>query len=376
MQRGCGPVKTIRALTIATLISALLLCVPTFLAAQTPPAPPPTVMIHTIAEKDVTPEFQYVGRIEAKSTVAIRARVEGFLQERSFEEGRMVKKGQRLFTIEKAPYEIIVEQRKADLASAEATLANATSTFKRKEKLRPGAVVSEASLDESKANKLTAEANVLKAKAALRSAELDLSYTDITSPIEGKMSAEAYSVGSLVGPSSDPLATVTSVDPIYVTIGISEKQMINARKRGIDIENPPVAPQLRLSDESVYDQPGEFNYLSPSVNQGTDTITARAEFPNAQGVLIPGQFVTVVIRPKQKETSIVVPQIAVQRDSEGYFVLVINRDNKVEVRRIQAERQDGTDWVVSDGLVTGEKVIVDGIQKVRPQMTVKPVPAS
>ena len=152
--------------------------------------------------------------------------------------------------------------------------------------------------------------------------------------------------------------------------------MIDARKRGIDLKNPPVAPFLRLSDGTDYKLPGAFNYLSPDVNQSTDTITARAQFPNPNGVLLPGQFVTVVIRPKQTERSIVVPQVAVQRDSEGYFVLVVDREDKVEVRRITAERQVETDWVVSNGLATGERVIIDGIQKVRPTMVVKPVKAS
>lgn len=340
------------------------------------PPPTPAVTVHTVVEKDVTPEFQYVGRVAAKSTVQIRARVSGFLEKRSFDEGGQVTKGQRLFVIEKEPYQIVVEQRKADLAGANATLVNAEASFKRKKSLRTGDIVSAASLDEARAAKLTAEAEVLKAKAALRAAELDLSYTDVTTPIEGKISAAGYSVGNLVGTDSNPLATVTSVDPIYVNIGVSEKQLIDARKRGIDLENPPVAPSLKLSDGSNYDHPGEFNYLSPDVNQSTDTITARAQFPNPGGILVPGEFVTVVIRPKETEKSIVVPQIAVQRDSEGYFVLVVDRADKVEVRRIQTARQEGSDWVVSNGLVTGERVITDGIQKVRPEMTVKPVPAA
>lgn len=336
----------------------------------------PSVIVHDIAEKDVTPEFRYVGRIVAVDTVAIRARVSGTLEKRNFVEGRIVEKGQVLFSIEKAPYEVVVDQRKAELASAEAKLVNAAADFKRKKSLEGRDVVSEASLDQSRADKLSAEAEVLKAKAALRAAELDLGYTTVVSPISGRISTANYSVGNLVGSSSDPLATVTSVDPVYVTIGVSEKQMIAARKRGIDLKNPPVAPSLRLSDGTDYEQPGAFNYLSPEVNQSTDTITARAQFPNPKGVLLPGQFVTVVIRPKQTERSIVVPQVAVQRDSEGYYVLIVDRANKVEVRRITATRQDGTDWVVSNGLATGERVIVDGIQKVRPTMVVNPVKAS
>ncbi|MEM7748943.1 MAG: efflux RND transporter periplasmic adaptor subunit [Pseudomonadota bacterium] len=336
----------------------------------------PSVIVQTIEEKDVTPEFRYVGRVVAVDTVSIRARVSGILEKRNFIEGRTVKKGQVLFEIERAPYQVVVDQRKAELISAKAKLVNAEADFKRKSSLQGRNVVSEASLDESRAGKLSAEADVLKAQAALRAAELDLGYTTIESPIDGKISTSNYSVGNLVTTTSDPMATITSIDPVYVTIGVSEKQMIDARKRGIDLKNPPVAPFLRLSDGTNYNLPGAFNYLSPDVNQSTDTITARAQFPNPKGVLLPGQFVTVVIRPKKTERSIVVPQVAVQRDSEGYFVLVVDRENKVEVRRITAKRQVETDWVVSNGLATGERVIVDGIQKVRPTMVVKPVQAS
>jgi len=340
--------------------------------AQKPKATVPSVMVQTIKERDVTPEFQYVGRVVAVSTVEIRARVQGVIEKREFIEGRTVRKGQLLFSIERAPYEVVVQQRKAELASAKATLTNAQADFKRKKSLLGRNVVSEASLDQARAANLTAEANVLKAEAVLRAAELDLGYTRITSPITGKISTAAYSVGNLVGSNSNPLATVTSVDPVYVEVGVSEKELIGVRKKGIDLKNPSVAPSLRLSDGSKYALPGEFDYLSPSVNQSTDTVIARAKFPNPKGILLPGEFVTVVVRPKTIERSITVPQIAVQRDSKGYFVLVVDRENKVEVRRIQAVRQTGADWVVSNGLATGERVIVQGIQKVRPDMTVKP----
>ena len=345
------------------------------LAQQSDPAPP-SVIVQAIEEKDVTPEFRYVGRVVATDTVSIRARVQGTLEARNFVEGSIVEKGQLLFSIEKPPYEVVVDQRKAELASAKATVVNATADFTRQKSLEGQEFASEAKLDQAKAAKLTAEADVLKAEAALRAAELDLGYTNLTSPITGKISTANYSVGNLVSANSDPLATVTSMDPVYVTIGVSEKDMLETRKRGIDLKNPPVAPTLRLSDGSSYDQPGAFNYLSPDVNQSTDTIVARAQFANPKGILLPGQFVTVVIRPKETERSIVVPQVAVQRDGQGYYVLVIDRENKVEVRRIEADRQVGTDWVVSSGLVTGERVIVDGIQKVRPAMVVNPVKAT
>ncbi len=335
-----------------------------------------SVIVEDIIEKDVTPEYRHVGRVVAINTVTIRARVQAVIENRNFTEGHIVKKGDLLFTLEKLPFEVVVDQRKADLAAAEANLVNANANFERIKKLRRRDAASQADLDEAKATKLTAEAEVLRAKAALKAAELDLSYTEIYSPIDGKISTATYSTGNLVSSNSEPLATITSVDPVYVTINLSEKNMIEARKRGIDLENPPVAPTLRLSDGSEYEFPGEFNYLSPDVNQSTDTVIARAQFPNHKGILLAGQFVTVVVRPKETIEAVVVPQIAVQRDSEGYFVLVVNRANKVEVRRITADRQIDTDWVVSDGLVSGEKIITQGIQKVRPEMIVNPISAT
>lgn len=361
---------------VTSIFVALALIAPQVASAQQPQVRPPSVIVQTIEEKDVTPEYRYVGRVVATNTVDIRARVQGILETRNFTEGHRVEKDQLLFSIEKAPYEAVVAQRKAELAGAEAKRVNANADFARKQELEGREFASKAALDLARAEKLSAEADVLKAKAALRAAELDLGYTDIKSPIAGKINIAKYSVGNLVGSNSEPLATVTSVDPVYVTIGVGEKAMIDVRKKGIDLKNPPVAPTLRLSDGSIYERAGEFNYLSPDVDQSTDTILARAEFPNPDGVLLPGQFVTVVIRPKETERSIVVPQVAVQRDSEGYFVLVVDRENKVEVRRIEADRQIETNWVVSSGLATGEKVIVDGIQKVRPEMVVNPAAAT
>jgi membrane fusion protein (multidrug efflux system) len=340
-------------------------------AAQTAPS----VIVAPVVARDVTPQFEHVGRVEAIKTVDLRARVEGFLEKRGFREGAEIKKGALLFVIENAPYEVIVQERKADLAVAEATLRNADSDFKRKSSLVKRGNVSAASLDNSRATLDGARATVLKVKAALRQASLDLGYTEIRSPIAGKISRARYSVGNLVGPTSEPLATVTSIDPIYVTIAISEKQLIEARKRGIDIDNPPVTPSLILTDGSAYSHGGNFDYLAPTVDQTTDTVIARAVFPNPKRVLLPGQFVTVVVRQKIAVSKLTAPQSSVQQDSRGHFVLVITRDNKVELRRITVGNQIEMDWIVENGLASGERIIVQGVQKVRPDMTVNPVAA-
>ncbi len=365
-----------RPLVITSLYVALGaagLAVPLGPVAAQESAQPPSVIVAPAERRDITPKFSYLGRVEAVDTVELRARVSGFLEKRNFREGTEIKAGDVLFEIERDTYEITVQQRQADLTGAKATLENAQADFARKETLVKRGTASEASLDSSRAERGTARASVLQAEAALRAANLDLSYTEVISPIKGKISRARYSVGNFVDPNSEPLATVISLDPIYVTIAVSEKQLIEARREGINLDNPVVAPSLQLSDGSFYDHPGEFDYLDSTVNRSTDTVTARAVFPNPERLLLPGEFVTVVVRQKTPQSAVVIPQSSVQKDQKGYFVLIVDRADKVEVRRVSMGEQTEMDWIVNDGLTEGERVIVQGLQKVQPEMLVNPV---
>ena len=344
-------------------------------AAQSAPSDAPSVIVASAERRDVTPSFFYVGRVEAVETVELVARVEGFLERRDFREGGDVEKGDLLFLIEPAPYRIAVEQREADLAGAHATLKNAEEDFARKETLVERKTLARAVLGEARAALGTSRAAVQQAQAALRRARLDLSYTEVISPISGQISQAAYSVGAFVRPGDGALATVTSTDPVHVTIAVPEKDLIEARRQGIDLENPPVAPSLLLSDGSAYEHAGEFDYLDPSVDQATDTLLARAVFPNPERVLLPGQFVTVIVRQKQPVSAVVIPQAAVQKDQQGHFVLVVDRAGRAGIRRVALGEQTGTEWVVSEGLAEGERVVVQGLQKIRPDMVVNPVEA-
>ncbi len=326
---------------------------------------PPTVVVEEMTLSDITPSFEFVGRAEAVSSVELRARVEGFLEARNFLEGTPVAKDTPLFVIEKAPYEITLQQRQADLAGARATLANAQSDFDRKAALLARNTVSQATVDQARATLGSAQAAVQLAEAAVARAELDLTYTEVKSPIDGVISAAAYDVGNLVNPGSGPLATVTSVDPIHVTIEVSDRDMVQVRRQGLDLENPPVAPTLILSDGRRYPHEGEFNYLAPSVNPNTDTITSRAVFPNPGGLLLPGQLVSVAVSQKEPIRAFRVAQSAVQEDREGYFVLVVTANDTVAVKRISVEIQIENDWLVSQGLEPGDRVIVRGLQKAR-----------
>ena len=357
----------------AATIAALALLFATGALAQSNPEPP-SVVVAAVERRDVTPGFSYVGRVEAIETVELVARVEGFLEQRNFREGGDVKAGDLLFLIEQAPYQIAVEQREADLAGASATLKNAEEDFTRKEALVKRKTLARSALDQARAALGAARAAVQQAQAALRRARLDLSYTKVISPIAGRISRATYSVGSFVRPNDGALATVTSIDPVHVNIAVTERDLLQVRRQGIiDLDNPRVAPSLLLSDASAYEHVGEFNYLDPGVDQATDTILARAVFPNPGRVLLPGQFVTVIVRQKQPVSAVVIAQAAVQEDQQGYFVLVVDRANRVAIRRITLGEQIDTEWIVSDGLAEGERVVVQGLQKIRPDMIVNPV---
>lgn len=357
--------------TFKTALLMILATISIGAVAQQPPLA--SVIVQTVTNQDVTDSFQLVGRIEAQHKVDIRARVSGFLTKRAFQEGGNVEAGQLLFEIEPDVYQLQVQQAEAELASAKANLSQTDADLKRQKNLIKRGVASQADFDKSKAAQLISKANVLKAQVQLKKAQLDLSYTKIYSPITGKVAREKYSVGNLLSSSSEILTTVTSMDPIYVTLAVSEKSMLDARRRGIDLKNPPVAPTIKLSDGSIYSEQGNFDYMDTSVNTSTDTILVRAEFSNTKGLLLPGELVQVVISKKQKQMQITVKQSSVQKDKQGYYVLVVDNENKVSVRRITVGPQINGQWVVLSGLEEGERVIIEGLQKVKAGSNVSPI---
>lgn len=340
-------------------------------AATTAPAaaaPPPVVMVMTVQPTEITPGVQFNGRVVAVDEVELRARVTGFLQQRQFEEGADVATGDLLFVLEKDQYQAVVDQRQAEVASAEADKANTAAQLQRGEELVKNGNIPKSEVDLRRAADLMAAASIQEAQAALEQASINLGYTEIHAPLAGRIGRAAFSVGNLVGPDSGVLATIVNQDPIYVTFPVSQRQLMDYRREHGDA-GPPVV-KVTLPDGSVYDQTGEIDFLDVQVDQGTDTVTVRAELPNPERTLVDGQFVSVRVEAGMPEPVLTVPQAALQVDQAGPYVLVVGDGDKVEARRVTLGESEGTLAVVQDGLKEGERVIVDGIQKVRPGMAV------
>ncbi|KQV80003.1 efflux RND transporter periplasmic adaptor subunit [Rhizobium sp. Root1220] len=345
------------------------------LAAQTEP----TVGVREVAIADVSPKHEFVGRVEAVDAVDVRARIEGFIQSRLFAEGQVVRKDQDLFLIDKRASEIALADAKAGLASAQATLADARRRLERNQSLS-SQTVSRATLEESQAASENAAANVLSAQARVEQAELNLSFTRVSSPLDGRIGAAALSVGSFVNASSPALARVVAIDPIRVVFSVSDRSILELRAAaggiGKDELAKRFAPGLRLSNGQNYEQAGEIEFFGNEIDEQTGTLAIRTLFPNPQALLIPGQFVTVVISEVEQKLRPVVPLGVVQQDREGKYVLLVNEQSEAVVRRIKVSEQSEGSWIVEDGLKGGETLIVEGLQNVSEGSRVKATPAS
>lgn len=339
-----------------------------------PSQPLPSVIIAPVSTKDVSSSVVFVGQAQAFQRVEFRARVAGILEERSFVEGASINQGDVLFGIEKAEYLAARQRAQANLESALATQLEADEQLKRYQVLQERGTASEASLDEAKAVAARAAASVSGAKAELAQVELNLEYTQIRSPISGVIGRSTVDVGNLIGPDSGVLATIVDIDPIQVVFSVSEKSFLEfKREQQKSGKIREVTPRLKLADGSMYQHPGEINFVSNEVDSTTGTIQVRVDFPNPDGFVLPGQYVNVILIAKDPEQQVVVPQAAVQTNQSGPFVLTVNGENTVGIRKISTGQLVGTEIVVTDGLSAGETIIIEGIQKVRPGAKVNPV---
>ncbi len=333
--------------------------------------PPPAVSVTPVVSRQITETGDYVGRITAIDKVDIVARVPGFIEERNFTEGQQVKKGELLFRIEQATYKAAVEQARATLARAKATEINAKLQLERGKELLRNNNIPQATVDQRAADEAAAQASVLEAQAALEQAEINLGYTMIRSPIDGRIGLATFTVGNLVQPSSGKLATIVSQDPIYVIFQVSQRNVLEYRRRAAESDkNTHVTIHIKLPNGTVYPHSGLSNFLDVQVDSTTDTVAVRAQVPNPEGLLIPGGVVGVTVERGAPRSALTIPQSAVLLDQAGRYVLVVDAAKKAEQRRITTGVEQGRNVVVTQGLKEGELVIVEGIQKVRPGQVV------
>lgn len=347
-------------------------------SAAGPPGPgegaPPLVTVAPVTLQDVNPPVEYVGHVEPIQVVDIRARVEGFLEQVNFREGNFVQAGDLLYVIEQDLYQAKVDADRARVAQAQAALTRARQYLKRVQTVRSGGV-SATDIDNAVAEELGARAQLQEAQATLERSELDLGYTTLKAPISGRIGRTAFTRGNLVGPTSGPLARIVQLNPIRVVYSISENDLSAVHSALKDADqrrkNALLVPRIRLADGEVYNGAGKIDFVNNEVDPSTGTIAVRAVFDNPDGLLLPGQYATVLVSRSKPKVLPVVPQSAVQEDREGPYVLVVDDQSRVIQRRIKTGPFVGSHWAIESGLAKGEMIIVQGVQKVHPGQTVK-----
>ena len=341
-----------------------------------PEMPPPEVTAVAVKPESVDVSYEYVGQTEGSREVEVRARVTGIVLERQYDEGAPVQAGAPLFLIDPAPFEVAVAQARAELASAAAREAQARREVARLKPLIAERAVSQREYDDALSAQEVGRANLQLAQARLREANLNLGYTRVTSSIAGTTGRALKSEGSLVTANADSLLTrLSQVDPIYVNFSLSENQRLRiASEAAAGRLKLPADGSLHvevvLADGTTYAHKGRVNFSDARVDTTTGTIDARADFPNPDRTLMPGQFVRVRVNGATRPQAILVPQRAVLEGPKGKFVFVV-KDGKAEVRPVKVGDWHGNQWVISEGLHEGESVIVDGVVKVRPGAQVR-----
>lgn len=341
-------------------------------------APPPAVTVAPVVKRNVAPKHTFVGRVDAMQSVQLHAMVQGVLQQVVFKEGSDVTEGQLLFVIDPDVYQAQLDGAQAALAKAQATLKNDQLTVARQQQLASQQAAPQQTLDTAVATRDADAATVQAAESQVRSAQINLGYTRIKAPITGRIGAATVTKGNLVSTSTGPLATIVQLDPIRVVFSVDASSLVTAeQKRGSSVQEltKQFLPRIQFSNGTMYDQAGELSFISNQVDAATGTIPIYASFPNSKNLLLPGQYVSIVVQPSTPEERILVPVAAVQQDNQGKFVLVVGADNKVVQQRFEATRQIDQSWVVDEGLNEGQNVIVNGIQKVHAGQAVNPQPA-
>ncbi|MFT5788158.1 MAG: membrane fusion protein (multidrug efflux system) [Shewanella sp.] len=337
----------------------------------------PSVIVSTASMQEIQSKTEIVGRTRASEDVTIKSQIQGQLLKRSFVEGDDVNQGDLLFEIDPATYIAELAQQKAVLKQAIASRDVAVMNWERGRRLLPDGMISAQDMDELTSRKLTTAAGVVQAEAAVSAAELQLSYTKVYAPISGRISNSKVSIGEIISPQSD-MANLVQLQPMWVNFQVAERALITAQQSfskalSRDIKIQDIVINLRLPNATMHKESGYIDFVSNKVDPATGTLPIRATFKNADNFMLPGMFVTLIIESPMEEQALLIPQSSVQEDQQGRFVMVLNDQNIVEKRIVELGERFGVQWRVLSGLDSGDRIVVDGLQKIRPGIEVNAV---
>jgi membrane fusion protein (multidrug efflux system) len=337
------------------------------------------VGVASAEKKPISETNRFVGRVEAIERVDVRARVTGFLEEVEFKDGEQVKKGAPLYQIEKGPFEAAAQQAQAAVQKMQAALDNANLQMQRGEELIKTNAISQANRDDRATTAKEAQGNFAAADADLKTAQINLAYTAITSPIDGRIGRTAVTRGNVVGPNSGVLTTIVSTDPMFVVFPVSQREFLRLREEGRGAKKQSAADftvSVQFSNGVVYAEKGQIDFIDVKVDRATDSVTVRARIANPNGELVDGQLLQVTVESGKPEERIVVPQVALIADQQGVYVFAVE-DGKAAVKRLKLGPAAGGSAIVLEGLNGGESIVVQGAQSLRPgaAVTASPVQA-
>ena len=367
-------------------VAAIILVAPCAVA-QPGPSAPPAVGVVTVERRPMTESYDFNGRIQAINSVNIVARVTAFLEKQHFVEGSDVKKGDLLYSLEKPPFQAAVDVQKAAVTQAEAQLENDNIALSRAQQLVEKNAGSQMAADNALATQRTAAAQLKSAQAQLETSQINLDYTEIRSPIDGRIGRTSVTIGNVVAPTSGTLTTVVSQDPMYVVFPIPTRRALELREKYADKGGfDALKIRVRLPDGRIYGETGTLDFANNMIAQDTDTLLVRGIIPNpvlgseaVGGVrlreLVTDEFVTVLLESLQPQQVIAVPRAAILADQQGAFVYVVDEHNVARQRRVRLGQSTPETASIVDGLTEGERIVVEGIQRVRPNSPVAPAPA-
>ena len=369
----------VRFLTTCIIVVAVIFPLSCKSKKKTPAPSPPAVAVMEVVQRDVPVSFEYVAQTQSSHLVNIQARVSGFLDKRMYAEGTLVKEGQVLFLMDAKPFKVQLDQAKAALARQEAASETSRLNLVRIKPLVEQNALSQKDLDDATGRYHSDAAAVEQAKSQVETAQLNLSYTTITSPVTGVSSSALQTEGTYISPQNSLLTTVAVLSPIWVNYSVSENEMQGYRDQiAKGLLRPPksenYAVEVILVDGSVYPYAGRITFAEPSYNAQTGTFLLRVSVNNPKGVLRPNQFVRVRLKGAVRPKAILVPQRAVQQGPKGHFVWVVDKESKAEQRPVVVGGWHGDDWFIFEGLRSGERVVVDGGLTLRPGTSVSAKP--